>query len=366
MLHKIVDGEMRKNTIVKIILFILPMILATGCLKDNPNPVNSFVTTDAINMLIYLESNGDVINSQATKSAFVNSQDLYSNLSSYVVLDIRDPQLFAGGHISGAINIQSSDLLARVKSIDTAKVILVSQNGQSASYYGGLLRLDGLNNVYILNFGMASWNSYFASYWNTYGVDKPYGWKPQPLGSEAFNSLPYLRGPYTDLPDVKLSTSGDIKSKIELRIQNLLSEDFEDGVNYVNTPSLPSVFSQDLFNSSNFSIIDSTFDDFYIICYDTISVYQIPGSRDVNSPDHPSHSVLYTYYNDLRSIHYLQTIPSNKKVVLYSLYGQQSAFATAYLRLLGYNARSLLYGATWIHDIGGYTFPPSMNYPYVN
>jgi hypothetical protein len=29
--------------------------------------------------------------------------------------------------------------------------------------------------------------------------------------------------------------------------------------------------------------------------------------------------------------------------------------------LLGYNARSLLYGATWLNP-----FPGSMNYPYVN
>ena len=215
MLHKIVIGEMRKNTIVKIILFILPMILATGCLKDNPNLVNSFVTTDAINMLIYLESNGDIINSQATKSAFVNSQDLYSNLSSYVVLDIRVPQLFVGGHISGAINIQSSDLLAKVKSIDTANVILVSQNGQSASYYGGLLRLDGISNVYVLKFGMAGWNSQFATQWNDIV-------KATPSGYQYFNNVKYNKGSYTDLPNVKLGSGSNIKTQIENRIQSLL------------------------------------------------------------------------------------------------------------------------------------------------
>ena len=345
---------MRKNTILKIILFILPMILATGCLKDNPNPVNSFVTTDAINMLIYLESNGDVINSQAAKSTFVNAPGLYSNLSSYVILDIRNPQLFAGGHISGAINIQSSDLLAKVKSIDTAKVILVSQNGQSASFYGGLLRLDGLNNVYILYYGMAGWNDYFASYWRAYNGDAPYGY-------QYFNSVNYYKGPYTDLPEVNLGSSGDIKSKIESRIQNLLSEDFEDGVNYVNTPSLPSVYSQDVFNINNFSLGDSTYDYQYIACYDTLPHYILPGPANVSVPTHPAHSVLYTYYKDLKSIYYLQTIPSNRNVVLYSLDGQQSAFATAYLRLLGYNARSLLFGASWLNP-----FPGSMNYPYVN
>jgi rhodanese-related sulfurtransferase len=345
---------MKKNTILKAILFIVPLFLGTGCLKDNPNPANSFVTSDAINMLIYLESNGDIINSPATKSTFVNAQELYSNISNYVILDIRDSQLFADGHISGAINIQSSDLLAKVKSIDTSKVILVSENGQSASYYGGLLRLDGLDNVYILNFGMAGWNDHFASYWKGYNGDKPYGY-------QYFNSGYYFRSPYSALPEVSFNSSGDIKSKIESRIQDLLSEDFKDGINYDGSPSLPSIYSQDAFNSNIFSFGDSTYDDLYIVCYDTQYVYILPGSRDVTIPSHPPHSILYTYYKDFKSIYYLQTIPNNKKVILYSLNGQQSAFATAYLRLLGYNARSLLYGATWLNP-----FPGSMNYPYVN
>jgi rhodanese-related sulfurtransferase len=346
---------MGKNTILKIILFILPMILASGCLKDNPNPVSSFVTTDAINMLIYLESNGDVINSQATKSVFVNAQDLFSNLLSYVVLDIRDPQLFAGGHISGAINIQSSDLLAKVKSVDTANVILVSQNGQSASYYGGLLRLDGASNVYILKFGMAGWNSQFATQWNINNGVKPSGYN-------YFNGLPYNKGPYTDLPDVKLSSSGDIKTKIENRIENLLSEKFEDGVSYVDsTTSSLAIYGGDAFHSGIYSSADSTFDNEYIICYDTTYNYVLPGVDIRTDPDHPPHAVLYTYYRDLKSNYYLQTIPSNKEVVIYSLDGHQSAFATAYLKLLGYNVKSVLFGATWF-----YPFHGSMNYPYVN
>ncbi len=345
---------MKKNAILRFVIILLPLFLSTGCLKDNVNPADSFVTTDTIDMLIYLESNGDIINSRSTLSAFVNAQSLYSNLSNYLILDIRDPQLFSSGHINGAINIQNSDLLNKVKSVDTTNVILVSQNGQSASYYGGLLRLDGLNNVYILKFGMAGWNSQFAGQWN-----KNNGAPPN--GTQYFNNILYNRGPYSDLPDVKLSSSGDIKSKIETRIQGLLSETFEDGVTYVDsTTSFLSIFPGDAFNSSIYSFVDSTFGDQYIACYDTFLVYSnyLP---DPSLQNHPPHSVLYTYYNDFRSIYYLQTIPSNKKVIIYSLDGHQSAFALAYLRLLGYNAKSVLFGATWKHP-----FPGSMNYPYVN
>ena len=36
-----------------------------GCLKDNPLTADNFTTTDTINMLIYLESNGDRLIHQA-------------------------------------------------------------------------------------------------------------------------------------------------------------------------------------------------------------------------------------------------------------------------------------------------------------
>jgi rhodanese-related sulfurtransferase len=327
--------------------------MLAGCLKDNPLTADNFITTDTINMLTYLESNGDIINSRSTLSTFLNAQDLYSNLSNYVILDIRDPQLFADGHISGAINVQSSDLLTKVKSSGSSNVILVSQNGQSASYYGGLVRLDGLNNVYVLKFGMAGWNSHFAGPWDQNNGLTPSGFK-------YFNNAFYNRGPYTNLPSVNLSGSGDIKSKIETRIQSLLSEKFDDGINLEDS-SLLTAKSVYVFNEGIYFAADSTFGDQYIACYDTFFVYQEGGSRDVTIPMHPPHSVLYTYYNDLKSVYYLQTIPSNKKVVMYSKSGHQSAFATAYLRLLGYNARSLLFGATWLSP-----FPGSMNYPYVN
>ena len=349
------NGKLKKNIIIRILFLFLPLLLITGCLKDNANPADSFTTSDAINMLVYFEANGDIINSPSTKSTFVNAQELYSSLSNFVVLDIRTPQLFTTGHINGAINIQSSDLLGKVKSIDTANVILVSQNGQSASYYGGLLRLDGLSDVYILKFGMAGWNSQFASQW-----DSSNGFNPS--GRQYFNAVNYGKGPYTDLPDVKLNSSGDIKTKIEDRIQSLLSEKFEDGVTYVDsTTSSLSIFGGDAFHADIFSLGDSTFDNEYIICYDTLKNYILPGSRNVYSPDHPPHAVLYSYYKDFKSIYYLQTIPTNKNIVIYSFDGHQSAFAMAYLRLMGYKVKSVLFGATWLRP-----FPGSMNYPYTN
>lgn len=344
---------------LKAVLVFALLLISAGCLKDNVNPASNFETSDAINMLTYLEANGDIINSPATKNAFISAQDLYSNLSNYVILDIRDAQLFADGHISGAINIQSSDLLTKVKSLGLSDGILVSQNGQSASYYCGLLRLYGLSNVYVLKFGMAGWNNHFATQWSSIN-----GFRPTTY--QYFNAVLYNKGPYTNLPEVELGPVGDIKTKIENRIESLIKEKFEDGVIYFNsTTSSLAIYSRDAFSSNIYSLVDSTFDNEYIICYDTSTNYILPGNRSVYHPDHPPHSVSYNYYYDLKSIYYLQTIPTNRQIIVYSLDGHQSAFATAYLKLFGYNVKSVLFGATWLYPWLN-PFPGSMDYPYVN
>ena len=40
----------------------------------------------------------------------------------------------------------------------------------------------------------------------------------------------------------------------------------------------------------------------------------------------------------------LTTLPTDKSIAVYCYTGQTSAFLTAYLRLLGYDAKSVLYG----------------------
>jgi rhodanese-related sulfurtransferase len=47
----------------------------------------------------------------------------------------------------------------------------------------------------------------------------------------------------------------------------------------------------------------------------------------------------------------MQTIPANKEVVVYCGTSHNSAFVTAYLRLFGYNAKTLRYGNNgFMHD----------------
>jgi rhodanese-related sulfurtransferase len=93
---------------------------------------------------------------------------------------------------------------------------------------------------------------------------------------------------------------------------------------------------------------------------------------------HPLNVVFYKVPpdpSDFRSTSYLQTLPINKPIAIYSGTGQESAFYTAYLRLLGYDVKSILFGANNLlyemlfrsPEIRIFAFTSSsiMNYPYV-
>jgi len=48
----------------------------------------------------------------------------------------------------------------------------------------------------------------------------------------------------------------------------------------------------------------------------------------------------------------LNTLPTDRPIVIYCFSGQHSAFVPAFLRLLGYNAKGLIYGTNgFMHDV---------------
>jgi rhodanese-related sulfurtransferase len=66
---------------------------------------------------------------------------------------------------------------------------------------------------------------------------------------------------------------------------------------------------------------------------------------------HIEGAIQYTPKADIASSTFLNTLPTDKTVVVYCYSGQTSANMAAYLRVLGYDAVSLLFGANgMIHD----------------
>ena len=77
--------------------------------------------------------------------------------SKFHIIDIRSDSWFEYGHIKGAANVKSADLLTYFESTinpaDFDKIVLVCYSGQSAAYYSSLIRIAGYDNVYSMKWG---------------------------------------------------------------------------------------------------------------------------------------------------------------------------------------------------------------------
>jgi rhodanese-related sulfurtransferase len=317
---------MKKNNII-FLISVLVIFSLNGCLKDlvtQPFEVNLDTRAKVLDLL---ESRNNFINTD-TFPSLVNAAEVYSNINNYLIADVRSHDDFINGHIQNAINIKPDSLILFMKSNEQSsfpKIIIISSTGQAASYFAGLLILDGYPNVYAMKYGMASWNSAFASPWLN-AIDGYY--------ADTLNKIQYPMAEFSPLPSITSSNKNStIKSIIDERIGSLLKEGFdEDFKSSYSTPV------------SDFKTIAQIVGpDIYLVCLGDEDFYGVPGSGLV----HPRLAVNYPYmksYAYLASANYLQTLPDNKPIYLYSFSGHISAFITAYLRILGYDANSILFG----------------------
>lgn len=330
--------------------------MLTSCLEDNINvPVEGEIKNGA-RVLGYFEANGDYINTDAP--SLVSAEEVYSALSqkeSYLIIDVRDSVDFVNGHIKGAVNISNTELLDYMNNWYNQyyKIVIVSKNGQSAAYYTCLLRLYGFNNVYSLNFGMAYWNIDFADVWLDRLNDS--------RNLSKYNNNKYTKNSYTNLPDIgeKINKNGGQLAKE--RIASFITKGFVDKIDSVTVLS-----SGTNFNDLNIG------NEFYLICYAAQDLYIYPPKYGTTG--HPPNAIHYYEYASLRSINELQTLPTNRKILIYDYNGQMSAEVTAYLLVMGYQAKSLLFGGCtlfynsfmlpFLHD-HAFLLDEISNFPYV-
>ena len=258
-----------------------------------------------------LEENGDYVNSKnfpsLIKASIVN-EELDKNIH---VVDIRPTSEYRKGHIKGAVNKKFEELPtyfeSGIKPFEYDKIIIVCKTGQLSSYTTSLLRLMGYGNVYAMRWGMSAWNNSFANEnWNK-GLSSQF--EPQ-LQKE---DNPKLKP--NGIPELATGlNSGTEIGKARF------SKVFEEGIDSVLI-SAEKVFSKP--------------DSYYIINYERKDKYDnghIPGA------------VRYKPDATLGMVSELTTIPHDKPVVVYCGAGHNSGFVTAYLRLFGYNAKTLSFG----------------------
>jgi rhodanese-related sulfurtransferase len=305
--------------------FLLISLLAVaiffaGCKKDEEDPVNESEVLATFLESTNSPSGKDYVNTDMP--SIISATEVYTlNTTGQIyIIDIRAEADFNAGHIENANLVALGDILNHIQSVDLTgydKVAIVCYTGQSAGFATSLLRLMGYGNVFSMKWGMCSWHEDFAGKWNS-NISNMYASqftsdvsdKNQPGGMPVLNTG---------------KTTG--QEILEARVAVLLSEGYGNGV--------AAVANQTVF---------SNLDDYYIVNYWPESQYLDPG--------HIPGAIQYTPKQSMKMNEYLNTLPTDKPVVAYCYTGQTSSFLAAYLRLLGYDAKSLLYGANgMIYDI---------------
>lgn len=308
----------------QLILLILLVIVAactgnnnaannsSSALKDIPVKTSEPVIGQETELLLKdLADNGNYVNSREFPSlikASIVNDELDKN---YLVIDIRDSEAYSSGHIKGAVNVSFESLpqyfSSTIKPFEFDRIIITCETGQTSSYTTSLLRLMGYGNVYAMRWGMSAWNTNFA--WK--------GW----LGGTSSDFQDQLETTINTRPAAnsmpELNTGGQNGEEVaNSRFETLFSEGRD----------IALISADKVFKSP---------EDYYIINYDR---------RDKHENGHIPGAIRYKPGATLSFISEMSTIPTDKPVVVYCGTGHNSGFVTAYLRLFGYDAKTLMYG----------------------
>lgn len=265
-----------------------------------------------------LEDNGDYVNSQQFPSLIKASIVQESIGKNMLVVDLRSAAQYRAGHIKGAVNKKFEELPlwfeTGIKPFEYDRIIMVCDDGQLSSYTTALLRMMGYGNVFAMRWGMSVWNIRYASE----------GWMKGLTGryeSQLETSINERPDP-SSMPGLNtgLATGADISSS---RFRKL----FEEGTINIQITA------------------DKVFADpksYFVINLER---------KDKYDDGHIPGAIRYKPDATLGFKEEMASIPSDRIVVIYCGTGHNSAFATAFLRLFGYDARTLKYGNnSFMHD----------------
>lgn len=292
-----------------ILLFLL-VILFASCGNEKKSSVEK---SDGFNKLIeYMETNGDLVNSKDFPF-FVSAPQVYNGLNrNYLVIDIRMTPDFDSGHIANSVNVRPDSLVKyftnsiNANAFDT--IVIVCNSGHASAFCATGIRYLGYDNVFPLKYGLSAWDSVIASNYRLKNISDLLIDKLDTanMAKNSAGKFPVLMTEFAEPYDI-------LKSRIE------------------------TVFSEKI--SNNFVTIEDVMknpDSFYIVSYWPMEIYKnghIPGA------------VNYEPKKSLKKSEFLNTLPTDKTIIVDCYGGNHSSFAIMYLRLLGYDAKNIIGGA---------------------
>ena len=300
---------MKKYLNYFLILLIVPTIVISSCKKteDEDPPVAKGTYADLKN---YMVAEGldltDVLVDGWVKpaSAVVDLNDF--TVPDWYVMDIRSAGDFADGHIKGSVNVELTNVLTAAANAGGKKILVVCKTGQTAGHAVMALRLSGYPDAAVLKFGIAGWNPQFEGPWEgnigNLADDHPSEWK-----TDASPALGSFANPSWE------STATEGAAILTERVQLMLDNGFK------------AISSDDVFGAqSDFQIHNFWAVDDYTTFGHFSTAYQL---KPISFADDK-----------------VKAVDSEETTLVYCYTGQTSSMVTAWLNVVGYDAKSILFG----------------------
>ena len=311
-------------------MVILPFLFVMSCKDsvDDPIPDDDFGT-----LTEYLVSGNmdlpQVLNDWI-KPRPATADEVPDFLSARYVMDIRSATDFDKGHVEGAVNSSLATIVADAASAGGKQILVVCYTGQSASHATVALRLSGFANAQVLKWGMSGWT----------GEDGYDNWTPN-TSSGAMGDPNWTMVGTAALQDYNYPTFNATATTgagiLAERVQYMVEKGFQ------------GVPSTDVYGTPANYHINNFWDQASIDKYGNINTaYKI--------------NPLTLAGGEFK--HYDPTATN----VTYCWTGQTSSMVTAYLTVLGYNAKSLKFGVNSMiyDDLNDHKwFPILVDYPVV-
>lgn len=297
---------MKKYLRFPMILVLIITVAFTACKDDNNDDDQRQTDAEFQALATYLVEN-DMDLSDILTSWIVTASTVNANLNDYYVIDIRQSTDYDAGHIPGAVNSSLGDILTTATNATGKTIVVACYTGQTAGHAVVALRLSGYSDAQVLMWGMSGWNSSLSASWENSVADAG-------VADANWIDAPGAIAENMEYDDVDLSVTATTPAEIlEERVTTLLTGGFR-GINGTDVLSNPGAY----------------FVNNYWAATDVTTYGNIAGASRINPLTLEGEDYIY--------------MDGSKTVVTYCWTGQTSSMITAYLTVLGYDAKSLKFG----------------------
>jgi rhodanese-related sulfurtransferase len=296
---------------LSMLMLVMASMVMVSCVKDDNNDDNTPENKNFETLKTYMiDNNMDidvVINGWITTAENVYNTNTDADATNdFYVMDIRSATDFAAGHIDGAVNSTLGTIVADAANAGGKPIIVACYTGQTAAHAVVALRLSGFADAKTMKWGMSAWDA---------GLDR---WTAN-TGDAAIGNANWENAPGN--PTANYEFGDPVITSDKTTGADLLAE----GIDKV-LAGMNKITNADVLAAPGDYFINN-----YWAADDVTHYGHIKGAYRIQ-PLTLANGEYKNLPNDGRTI------------VTYCWTGQTSSMMTAYLKAIGYNSKSLLFG----------------------